>query len=369
MRCLWFLLSTVWGLTNSSTWAILVGTSRFWVNYRHYSNALSFYRVLKRLGVPDRQIVLMLGDEAACDPRNMKPGRIWNADRRQDSLDLYGEDVEVDFRSGEVTVDNFLRVLSGKQFEFTPTNQRLSTDKHSNLLIYLTGHGGNDFLKFRDFEEVQSKDIIDAIRTLKEQNKFNEILLIVDTCQAETLVEDIDIPGVITMSSSQLNESSWASNYSSHLGVSTVDNWSYHLYRFLQLKVADPCSPATLQDAFTFAKRAAAKNGLVATPTIRTTDGVRDPKDIRVTEFFSNPLTASCNSPPTIAVPPADDPLDWLEMSLPHETLHNDIDWTPADDVAPKSVPFTAPVPYLALFLATLSACYCMLSSILRRIA
>lgn len=94
-----------------NNWAVVIDTSRYYYNYRHASNALSFYRSLKRLGVPDDQILLWLADDVACDPRNPDPGRIIN-DRRT-RLDLYGNEVEVDFRGEEVTVDNFLRMLTG----------------------------------------------------------------------------------------------------------------------------------------------------------------------------------------------------------------------------------------------------------------
>lgn len=66
---------------------------------------------MKRLGIPDSQIVLMLADDAACNARNRFPGAVYaNAGR---GLDLYGENIEVDYRGYEVTVENFLRVLTG----------------------------------------------------------------------------------------------------------------------------------------------------------------------------------------------------------------------------------------------------------------
>ena len=49
-------------------------TSRFWFNYRHVANALSFYRLVKRSGVPDSHILLMLADDMPCNARNAKPG-------------------------------------------------------------------------------------------------------------------------------------------------------------------------------------------------------------------------------------------------------------------------------------------------------
>lgn len=77
-------------------WAVLVSTSRFWFNYRHLANVLSLYRIVKRLGIPDSQIILMLSDDMTCNPRNAFSGTVYNnADR---GLDLYEDNIEVDYR-------------------------------------------------------------------------------------------------------------------------------------------------------------------------------------------------------------------------------------------------------------------------------
>ena len=45
---------------HTNNWAVLIDTSRFWLNYRHIANTLSIYRTVKRLGIPDSNIILML---------------------------------------------------------------------------------------------------------------------------------------------------------------------------------------------------------------------------------------------------------------------------------------------------------------------
>lgn len=96
---------------HTSNWAVLVCTSKYWFNYRHMSNTLSFYRTVKRLGIPDSNIILMLAEDAACNPRNSYPGEVYNNDAH--TLNVYGTNVEVDYRGYEVTVENFIRVLTG----------------------------------------------------------------------------------------------------------------------------------------------------------------------------------------------------------------------------------------------------------------
>jgi hypothetical protein len=98
---------------HTNNWAVLVDTSRFWFNYRHIANTLSVYRTVKRLGIPDERIVLMLADDVACNSRNKFPATVFNSADQARRVDLYGTNVEVDYRGYEVTVENFIRVLTG----------------------------------------------------------------------------------------------------------------------------------------------------------------------------------------------------------------------------------------------------------------
>lgn len=155
---------------HTSNWAVLVSTSRFWFNYRHLANVLSLYRTVKRLGIPDSQIILMLPDDMACNPRNAFPGTVYNnADR---ALDLYGDNIEVDYRGYEVTVENFIRLMTDRVSEDMPRSKRLLTDDRSNILVYMTGHGGNEFLKFQDAEEISAFDLADAFEQMWEKKRY-----------------------------------------------------------------------------------------------------------------------------------------------------------------------------------------------------
>src|ERR1041384_1438726 len=169
---------------HTSNWAVIVGTSRFWFNYRHISNVLSIYRTVKRLGIPDSQIILMLPDDMACNPRNAFPGTVYsNADR---AVDLYGDNIEVDYRGYEVTVENFIRLLTDRVGAEMPRSKRLLTDDRSNILVYMTGHGGNEFLKFQDAEEIGAFDLADAFEEMWEK-KRSVIHSLLTACQVLTL--------------------------------------------------------------------------------------------------------------------------------------------------------------------------------------
>lgn len=146
---------------HTNNWAVLVCASKFWFNYRHMANTLGMYRTVKRLGIPDSNIILMLADDAACNPRNRSPGYVWMDPNR--ALDLYGDTVEVDYRGYEVTVEGVLRVLTGRVPHHTPKSKRLESDARSNVFLYMTGHGGDEFLKFQDQEEISAFDLGESV--------------------------------------------------------------------------------------------------------------------------------------------------------------------------------------------------------------
>lgn len=233
---------------HTSNWAVLVSTSRFWFNYRHLANTLSLYRTVKRLGIPDSQILLMLPDDMACNPRNAFPGTVYsNADRR---MDLYGENVEVDYRGYEVTVENFIRLLTDRWEDGVPASKRLQTDEGSNILIYMTGHGGSEFLKFQDSEEISSWDLADAFAQMAEKKRYNEMLFMIDTCQANTLYRQFYSRNIIATGSSEEDESSYSHHADNDVGVAVIDRWTYYVLEFLESQVTSPTSEKTLGDLF-----------------------------------------------------------------------------------------------------------------------
>lgn len=242
------LLLSVVCAEHTSNWAVLVSTSRFWFNYRHLANVLSLYRTVKRLGIPDSQIILMLPDDMACNPRNAFPGTVYsNADR---AVDLYGDNIEVDYRGYEVTVENFIRLLTDRVGDEMPRSKRLNTDDGSNILVYMTGHGGNEFLKFQDAEEISAFDLADAFEQMWEKKRYHEILFMVDTCQANTMYSKFYSPNIIATGSSEIDQSSYSHHADNDVGVAVIDRYTYYNLDFLEKEVRDPTSKKTLGELF-----------------------------------------------------------------------------------------------------------------------
>ncbi|RSH95338.1 hypothetical protein EHS25_000425 [Saitozyma podzolica] len=334
------------GGRHTNNWAVLVCASRYWFNYRHMANTLAMYRTIKRLGIPDSNIILMLADDVACNARNAFPATVYANAGRQ--MDLYGDGIEVDYRGYEVTVESFLRLLTGRHPDHLPPSKRLLTDASSNVFIYMTGHGGNEFLKFQDNEEVSAFDIADAIEQMWEKrsvradvgigvcfgtvcvgtvcvgavcvalpalpvlpalpalpalpllpalldvapvsmrgvaspdsyphrptpsvplshfafrtplaalmlyphnadvpSRFNKLLYVVDTCQANTMFSKFYSPNIISTGSSSLGENSYSHHHDLDIGVAVIDSFTHYILEYLE--TLGKSSKATLKDFF-----------------------------------------------------------------------------------------------------------------------
>lgn len=231
---------------HTNNWAVLVCASRYWFNYRHMANALGMYRTVKRLGIPDSNIILMLADDVACNPRNKVPGCVY-ADQAR-SLDLYGDNIEVDYRGYEVTVESFLRVLTGRMDPSVPRSKRLLTDDRSNIFVYMTGHGGNEFLKFQDNEEISAFDIADAFEQMWQKKRYNEIFFMIDTCQANTMYSKFYSPNILATGSSDIHENSYSHENDYDIGVAVIDKFTHYILQFME--GINKTSQASMQDLF-----------------------------------------------------------------------------------------------------------------------
>ncbi|XP_019190392.1 PREDICTED: putative GPI-anchor transamidase [Ipomoea nil] len=265
---------------HTNNWAVLVCTSRFWFNYRHMANTLSLYRTVKRLGIPDERIILMLADDMACNARNKYPAQVFNNENHR--LNLYGDNVEVDYRGYEVTVENFFRVLTGRHEAAVPRSKRLLSDEGSHILVYMTGHGGDEFLKFQDAEELQSHDLADAVKQMKEKRRFKELLIMVDTCQAATLFSQLHSPGVLAIGSSKKGENSYSHHLDSDVGVSVIDRFTFYTLAFFER--VNMYSNASLSSLFNSYN----PNLLMSTAYYRTDLYPRLLEEVPVTNFFGS---------------------------------------------------------------------------------
>ena len=244
----WFLLAapvagkTSDGEGDSDTWAVIVNTSKFFLNYRHTVNTMTLYHALRRLGLPDSRIILMQADCSLCDPRMVRPGGIYTApgSTLEEQLGTWPAPdelpPEVDYRDQDVSAESLIRVLTGNTHYGTARGQMMASTNTSNVLVFLSGHGGDGFLKFHDQTELTSSDLGAAIEYMYHAGRYKNLLIVLDTCQASTMWEDIaeGVDGWAATGSSARGFSGYALNHDGRVGTFLMDEFSHWMWAWLE---------------------------------------------------------------------------------------------------------------------------------------
>mmetsp|Transcript_29674 Transcript_29674/g.69839 ORF Transcript_29674/g.69839 Transcript_29674/m.69839 type:complete len:401 (+) Transcript_29674:285-1487(+) len=253
--------------------AIIVSSSRYWFNYRHAMNALGMYSIFRQNGIPDENLILMIADEYPINPRNPFKNRMHAESIYENGW--YNNRTEIDYRGSDVTIQNFFDSLLG----LAPKSLH-NLNEDSNLVIYLSGHGGNQFFKFQDEEEIMAQDISNLMNRLYEEKKFKKALFIADTCQAFTIFDKLTTPNVMALGTSLIDQNAYAHHTDNDLGLGSVERWTY----FFIENYRKSNSQTTLHQIMVspFANR----NVLLANVGIKDDMSDRKFKDTKLAEFF-----------------------------------------------------------------------------------
>lgn len=181
-----------------------------------------------------------------------------------------------------MTVQNLIRLLTGRVRDGTPKSKQLLTDSGSNVLIYMTGHGGDGFLKFQDSEEITSVELGDAFEQMWQKRRYNELLLVVDTCQAESLSLKIYSPNILAIGSSKVGEDSLSHHGDPTIGVYVIDRYTYYALEFLE-KVGIDTQKSLAQFLSVCPKRVC-----ISTVSVNKDHYKRDTNKVPLIDFFGN---------------------------------------------------------------------------------
>lgn len=200
-------------------YGILLNGSCNFYNYRHTSNIMVLSHILLGNGFTANELVVFSGENAMRDPRNIDQSRVYLSETS--SIPAPAVSVE------EATVQGFLNAVNCNH------DKLVNCDKSSNVLIYMCGHGNEGFLKVQYRDAILSNDLNRSIRILAE--RVNKVLLMVDTCRAESFISKGGFPkNVFALSTSLISEPSVSSFSCSTLGVHCIDNFPYYLHKLSQ---------------------------------------------------------------------------------------------------------------------------------------
>ena len=146
----------------------------------------------------------------------------------------------------------------------------------------MTGHGGDGFLKFQDSEEITSVELGDAFEQMWQKRRYNELLLIVDTCQAESLSQKIYSPNVLAVGSSKVGEDSLSHHGDPSIGVYVIDRYTYYALEFLETVQIN--SEKSLSQFLAVCP----KRVCISTVSVNKNNYKRDTNKVALNDFFGN---------------------------------------------------------------------------------
>ena len=190
-------------------YAVLVAASQGWKNYRHQADVLGMYHYLKGKGYDDDHIILIMADDIAYNEKNPLQGVV----RREIGGDNLYEDLQIDYKSGDLTLEDLKHILTDEPSGAYPVT--LGSSENDNVLFFWSGHGTQQGWKWKE-DDLNA----DFARAMFSDMRFRKMFAIVETCYSGVVAQDCTgIPGLLMMTAANPYETSKADAFDNELQV------------------------------------------------------------------------------------------------------------------------------------------------------
>ncbi|KAJ0396960.1 hypothetical protein P43SY_003663 [Pythium insidiosum] len=195
-------------------WAVIVVGSRGYENYRHQADACHAYHVVRRHGIPEENVILMMYDDAADAPENPFKGKLFNkpssnATHGSGAMEVY-EGCKVDYRGEDVTPEMFLAVLRGDK-TVTKGNKVLESGPDDRVFVNFVDHGARGVLIFPHGKLLTAKQLTSTLEKMHAAKQYKELVFYVEACHSGSMFWSWSMSRINAFVTTAANgwESSW----------------------------------------------------------------------------------------------------------------------------------------------------------------
>lgn len=229
--------------TRTGLWALIVATSSGWQNYRHQADALAQYQLLRNRGLSDERIILILEDDMALAPENVKPGMVQNT---SDGPNLRA-DAQIDYHPRDLVPQDVMDILAGHASTRLPWV--IESQPGDNIYVFIVGHGGRQGAYFNQStaEDMLHESAVitpallaRTVSDMESRHKYRRMLFAVETCHGGILGAELQSDGVLLLASATPFENSHGANYDPDAGQWLADDFAFH---FITLATNQPTIP------------------------------------------------------------------------------------------------------------------------------
>ena len=168
----------------------------------------------------------------ACESRNAYPGEIVLSELGI-ILRTCQENIDINFQESDFHNYQLLDIFRGRKLNQFNGFRQLNSDKNSRIVVIITSHGGENFIKVRNFLVVLTDELNRTLNEMYIKGKYKEIIIVLDTCEGYTLYNHVNIPNIYFISSSTLGQKSQSYSYDENLMGPTVDKFHFLMYNML----------------------------------------------------------------------------------------------------------------------------------------
>jgi len=204
------LLALCVGLVSGLDWAVIVAGSNTYDNYRHQADACHAYQIVHKYGIPDSRVIMMYYDDIAKNPQNPYKGKIFNMPTTKGTpgVDVY-EGCPQHYTGREVTVDNFINVLTGNE-NATKGKPVLKSTANDRVFVNFVDHGATGIIAFPS-GEMTSKQLKTTLQTMHDKQMYSKLVFYLEACESGSMFAGQLDPsiGVYATTAANAVESSW----------------------------------------------------------------------------------------------------------------------------------------------------------------
>ncbi|GBN11912.1 Legumain [Araneus ventricosus] len=232
-------------------WAVLVAGSDTWDNYRHQADICHSYQILKKHGIPDERIIVLMKDDIANNEQNPTKGIVINHPKGKD---VY-KGVPKDYTGEAVTPKNFLAVLKGdkKAVDGVGSGKVLESGPNDHVFVYFADHGAPGIIAFPE-DELSSTDLNQAIKYMHQKKMYKKMVFYIEACESGSMFDGL-LPSNINVyatTAANPDESSYAIYFDDDRQTYLGDSYSVH---WMEDSDKEVLTKETLQQQFKIVKK------------------------------------------------------------------------------------------------------------------
>ena len=200
------LIACILALAAADNWAVIIGGSDGYGNYRHQANIAHQYHQYLDYGVKPEHIVVFDYDDVAGNERNPFPGKLYNLPG-DDARDYY-EGLVIDYRQDDLTKQAVFNCLLG--IEDGSGKKVLKSTSEDRVFINYYDHGAPDLIALIN-ERIYKDELQDVLKQMHEKKMYKELVFYLEACDSATMMEGFpDDLNIYVVTSTDAAVSGWA---------------------------------------------------------------------------------------------------------------------------------------------------------------